>query len=88
MFTFSIKREIRHFYVVSVQRRQTNVQKGLLSLRSRRWILKSLLTFNDARSEQDKYVSLTTFFVWGINVKGVSSAYRTQIEGHRRALIH
>ena len=27
MFTFSIKREIRHFHVVVVQKRQRNVQK-------------------------------------------------------------
>ena len=34
MFTFSIKREIRHFHVVVVQKRQRNVQKSTMYARS------------------------------------------------------
>ena len=30
MFTFSIKREIRHFHVVVVQKRERNVQKSVM----------------------------------------------------------
>ena len=34
MFTFSIKREIRHFHVVVLQKRQRNVQKSTMYARS------------------------------------------------------
>ena len=34
MFTFSTKREIRHFHVVVVQRRQRNVQKSVMHVQS------------------------------------------------------
>lgn len=34
VFTFSTKREIRHFYVVVVQQRQRNVQKSLMHVQS------------------------------------------------------
>ena len=64
LFKISIKREIRHFHIVVVQKRQRNVQKSVMhvqsccfaywtyclfvfltfSLRSCRWILKSLFT--------------------------------------------
>ena len=56
LFTFSIKREIRHFHVIVMQWRQRNIQKSTMqlnllnllvfltfSLRSHRWILKSLI---------------------------------------------
>ena len=32
LFTFSVKREIRHFHVVVVQKRRTNVQKGVMHM--------------------------------------------------------
>ena len=32
LFTFSVKREIRHFHVVVVQTRRKNVQKGVTHL--------------------------------------------------------
>ena len=34
LFTYSIKREIRHFYVVVVQSRQRNVQKSVMHVQS------------------------------------------------------
>ena len=34
MFTLSIKREIRHFHVVVLQKRQRNVQKSTMYARS------------------------------------------------------
>ena len=34
VFTSSSKREIRHFHVVVVQRRQRNVQKGVMHVQS------------------------------------------------------
>ena len=34
LFTFSIKREIRHFHVVVVQKRQRNVQKSVMHVQS------------------------------------------------------
>ena len=53
LFTFSIKHEIRHFFVVVVQKRQRNVQKSVMhvqsccfktvSLPSRHLIFKSLM---------------------------------------------
>ena len=32
LFTFSVKREIRHFHVVVVQKRRTNVQKSVMHM--------------------------------------------------------
>ena len=34
MFTYSIKREFRHFHVVVVHKRKRNVQKGVMHVQS------------------------------------------------------
>ena len=34
LFTFSIKREIRHFHVVVVQKRERNIQKSVMHVQS------------------------------------------------------
>ena len=34
LFTFSIKREIRHFHVVVVQKRERNIQKSVMHVES------------------------------------------------------
>ena len=45
MFTFSIKREIRHFYVVVVQKRQRNVQKSVMHVRSCCFVIKPIVCY-------------------------------------------